>query len=174
MKLKSLSRTGKMCLICAVLLVFSTGFISLEQHLQSPQKSEENAMLQDGNEPNMGNLLLRTFMSLIAVLALLYLGAIGLKKYMQSRNGTGKAFSSLKILGSAFLGPKKAVYMVQAIDRILILGVTDAHVTLLSEITDKETLKTFPSMQEMGAKAAHHSFSEQLSTVLKGLKKNDG
>ena len=151
MRWKSRSRTGKMCIICVVLLVLSTGFISLEQYFQPTQtpKNQEpvTQTLTQATDPNVSGLLVRTFVSLIAVLALLYLGVIGLKKYLMQRNGINKSLATLKVIGSTFLGPKKAIYLVQVIDRILILGVTDTQVSLLSEITDQETLKIYAPNQ---------------------------
>ena len=178
MRWKSRSKTGRMCIICIILLIFSTGFISLEQYFQPAQTTDNQEpgtqYVTQAKDPNVGGLLVRTFVSLIAVLALLYLGVVGLKKYMMQRNGINKSLYSLKVIGSTFLGPKKAIYLVQAIDRILILGVTDAQVSLLSEITDQETLKIYAPAQPGGHKSAHSTFAQQLATILKGLKKNEG
>lgn len=175
MRLLPRSRTGKIVMVCSVLLICSSSFLALEQYVQPvPPLSQEEAgarfMAKPAGGPQLGEMLVRTVVALIALLALLYLGVFALKRYVLQKNGAGRAFPSLSVIGSTFLGAKKAIYLVQVLDRILILGVTDAQVSLLSEITDQETLK---SLHDTRQKPAGGSFAEHLSSVLQGLKKND-
>ena len=179
MRIVPQTRTGKICMVCIVLLMFSTGLLTLEQYVHSAQSevvqaetAQEDSLMQS-QQVNMGTLLLRTVLSLVAVITLLYIGVFFLKKFVLHKNGSGRANTSLRVMDSTFLGPKKAVYLVEVVDRILILGVTDSQVSLLSEITDQETLKNIHLAGSSAVKGIGSSFSDHLSSLLKGMKKDD-
>ena len=179
MRLLPKSLFGKICVVVAIVFVFVIGFFSWGPHLQSAQpqtwstaeQGENNE--QQATDVNMGALLFRTILSLIVVFGILYLVVFGLKKAMGQKGSGKNSGISLKVIGSTFLGPKKAVYVVQVIDRVLILGVTDAQVSMLSEISDEETLKTLRPIQN-AQKSSTASFSEHLNAMLKGIRRNDG
>jgi len=179
MRLLPKSLFGKICVAVAIVFVFVAGFLSWGPHVQSAQpqtwstaeNGENNE--QQATDVNMGAMLFRTLLSLVIVFGILYLVVFGLKKMMgQKRSGRNSAIA-LNVIGSTFLGPKKAVYLVQVADRVLILGVTDSQVSMLSEISDEETLKTLKPLQN-AQKNTTTSFSEHLNAMLKGIRRNDG
>ena len=96
----------------------------------------------------MNGMLLQAFGSLILVIVLIFAVLLFLKKFVYRDYGTtfGKKNSSdFKIIGQIMLQPKKYIYIIKFFDRLLVVGITDNNLNLLSEITDKETLKTIES-----------------------------
>ncbi|WP_306204016.1 flagellar biosynthetic protein FliO [Actinoplanes sp. RD1] len=77
----------------------------------------------------MIELVLRIGFSLLVVLGLMWGIARVLRRGGVGRRGTG----TLSILGRTTLSRGSSVAVVQVADRALILGVTDAHVSLLGE-----------------------------------------
>ncbi|MBR2214266.1 MAG: flagellar biosynthetic protein FliO [Selenomonadaceae bacterium] len=71
------------------------------------------------------------FVLLLAYFATRFLG----KQLNQHRLGNGKILTHLP------LGPKQSVCVVELADRVLVLGVTEGSVNLLTEITDPEEIE---------------------------------
>jgi len=84
--------------------------------------------------------LLRWIISLAAVIGLIYVVMYLLKKgWIQNRRPAGTQ-GTFNILGHMSIGPKRMLYLVEVANRVLVLGVTEAGINTLSEITDKETV----------------------------------
>jgi flagellar protein FliO/FliZ len=67
------------------------------------------------------------------ILALLFFLLFLLKRYGQKIGLTPQFSSGLKILGQISLGPRKSVFVVQYLNKVMVLGVTDSAITLLTE-----------------------------------------
>jgi flagellar protein FliO/FliZ len=70
---------------------------------------------------------------LFLVLALLFLVLFLLKRYGHKVGLTRQFPSGLKILGQISLGPRKSIFVVQYLNKVMVLGVTDSSITLLTE-----------------------------------------
>ena len=92
--------------------------------------------------PDTYGLLVRTLLSLFAVVALIW-GAVQLMKRL-SPESTGGSGGQIRVLERAYLAPKRAVYVVQIGGKALALGVTDQQVTNLMELDLEETLSAYP------------------------------
>ncbi len=114
-------------------------------------------------------MMVRSVLSLIFIVGLVGLGSWVLKKYVQ-KNRKGKGLP-VKIVGSTYLDPKKSIYLVDVEDKRLVLGVTDAAITFLTELEKK------PESEEMIPSETGHSsgvgFKEMLNTLLKKRGGND-
>ena len=88
------------------------------------------------NQTNFGPIVLRTVVSLIAVVGVVFLGMYFLK-HVVYRKKTGGL--SIRVVGSTLLGPKKGIYLVEVEERRLLLGVTEASVSLLTELEKKSS-----------------------------------
>ena len=109
------------------------------QKTQASQELTEKSSPEPATETpvNFASLLLRTVLSLIFVAALIYVCVALLRKYTHLQDK--KAGSHLiEVVSSTFLAPKKSIYLVQVLDRLLVLGVTEASISLLSEIPQSE------------------------------------
>jgi flagellar biosynthetic protein FliO len=70
-----------------------------------------------------------------AVLALAYVSMAVLRRY--TAGSVSQRGSILEVLDSTTLGPNRAVYVVRAGDRRLVLGVTQHQITSLGELADE-------------------------------------
>jgi flagellar protein FliO/FliZ len=84
-------------------------------------------------------LLLKLLFFLAIVIGLIFLAVWIIKKMAPQLNRGGQT-SAIKILSSNWLGPKKALFLVEVIDRIILIGVTDNSINTLSEFTSPEEI----------------------------------
>ena len=95
---------------------------------------------------------LRIISSLFGVIIL----AFGLSWLIQKKGGFGGNVFG-KVLGILPLDNRRMIYLVDVMGRVLILGVTDSNISMLCEITDKDTLdslrlqyeKPLPGMERL-------------------------
>lgn len=102
---------------------------------------------------NFGIASLKVIGSLFLLLAILFLVLYLLKRFGPR---TGLPFSQqyqMKILGQLSLGAKKKLILVRFLNRILLLGVTDSKIELISEMeADHENEQTKEFSQELSRK----------------------
>ena len=123
--------------------------------------------------PDLVPMLGRTLLSLIVIGVLIYLVLFLLRKSLYRRWRGGDGGDLVSVLGSTFMGPKKAVYLLKVMDRILIVGVTDAHISLLSEITEASAVESAIHASGHGDLASPSRFFEHLDAFVTRLKKGE-
>jgi flagellar biosynthetic protein FliO len=74
-----------------------------------------------------------------AVLALAYVSLAALKRY--TAGSVSQRGTILEVLDSTTLGPNRAVYVVRAGDRRLVLGVTQNQITSIGEIAEQPVVE---------------------------------
>jgi flagellar biogenesis protein FliO len=84
--------------------------------------------------------LVKTLMSLLAVLGLMTGIVILLKKYVYKGHGVSTAVVSIDVLGHTVLSPKRSIHVLRVLNKIVIVGVTEGGMTSLGEINDEECL----------------------------------
>lgn len=83
--------------------------------------------------------IVKTICALIVVLFAMYAGVYLLKRFM-GRHGRGEGgVSTLEVLETTHLGPKKSVSLIRVGDRSVLVGVTDQQISVLSELSPEET-----------------------------------
>jgi flagellar biosynthetic protein FliO len=95
----------------------------------------------------MTSSLLQAFGSLVLVILLAFVVLFFVKKFVY-KDFTGfsnKTNLSFKIISQVSLLPKKSIFLVKVFDRILVVGVTDVSMNILSEINDKGTIEDIES-----------------------------
>ena len=115
------------------------------------------------NYPDGLSLLMRTLGSLVLVSCLIIGVVFLLKRYVFGRNGTGKAESEIKILSTTFLGPKKSIYLVRVLNKVLVLGVSESQMQTLSEFTSDEAEALLPHNHQ---EIKEQPFSKVLHTLM--------
>ena len=86
-------------------------------------------------------MLVKTFVSLIGVLALMAGIVVVFKKYGYRGQAPGTSVVGVEVLGSRMLAPKRSVHVLKVLNRIIVVGVTEGGMTSLSEIDDDGTLR---------------------------------
>ena len=116
---------------------------------------------QASGEMNFGKVLLRTILSLSFVILLLVLFIAGIK-WLQNRTQTGYSkLKSMSIQETITLGPKKQLFLVTVLDRVLLIGASENNMSLILEMTEDEKKKI--SMKKTGKQ---HSFSRTLANQI--------
>ena len=88
---------------------------------------------------------LKMLSMLALVLGIMFLLFFGFKKYVLKNTmfrGGGKL---VNVLGSGFLGPKKNIVLVEVAGEVLVLGMSQDNISLLTNITDPEKIEEIKS-----------------------------
>lgn len=106
--------------------------------LEQPKESQSIApgVSQEFGQEGFGSVLFKTVLSLGVVIALVYFTTFGLKRFLTRKRGSGGA--SIQVLGSTLLGPKKGIYIIEVEKRRLLLGVTEATISYLTELEEPD------------------------------------
>jgi flagellar biosynthetic protein FliO len=132
-----------------LLLLAVTAYIPAQLNAQEAvQESEESEQLPtpdyEYTEPDFGEnrlsypiLVLRT----IAVLAVIIIGIYLIFRFLLRRKNPRIADSEIiKVLANFPLAANKAIQVVEIAEKILVLGVTDSNINLITTLEDKETI----------------------------------
>jgi flagellar biosynthetic protein FliO len=92
-------------------------------------------------ETSQWMILLRTALSLGAVIALIYALAWAAKKYLRPERWANAGASDLKIIQSHSIDPKKKLMIVEARGEQLLLGVADSSISLLCHLPKTSEVK---------------------------------
>ncbi|UCC43417.1 MAG: flagellar biosynthetic protein FliO [Candidatus Zixiibacteriota bacterium] len=83
--------------------------------------------------------MLKMISALVVVIILVYLGLYLLKRLMSSRQRRSGRKALLEVIQSTYVGPKKTVSLIRVADRSVLVGVTDAQISILTEMDADET-----------------------------------
>ncbi len=121
------------------LLIFPFGSLSTEFTASAPDSI--SAIQSAPKEPatfDYGAAMVRTALSLAIVLLLLALMILGIK-WLQRKSLLGRgATEVLGVVGTLNLGPKRNVTLVRVADRVLVVGISEAGLALLAELSKEE------------------------------------
>ncbi len=84
--------------------------------------------------PNMISTSIRMILSILVIIALIYLLVYILKKYSYSSHTGGTPL--IKVISFSYLRPKEALYLVRVGGKLLLLGVTSNNITLIKELNE--------------------------------------
>jgi flagellar biosynthetic protein FliO len=104
--------------------------------------------LTNGSAPGMPETAGKMFSSLALVLGVMFLIFYVFKKFVLKNGLMGGNTQTIKVIGTGVLGPRKSVSLVEVAGEILVLGISNDNISLLSKIEDEEKieeLKTAPS-----------------------------
>ena len=84
------------------------------------------------------------------VLGLLFLIFFGFKKYVLKNTAFGGGNKLVNVLGTWFLGPKKNICLVEVAGEVLVLGVSQENITLLSSVTSEAKVEEIKNANGIG------------------------
>jgi flagellar biogenesis protein FliO len=84
---------------------------------------------------------MKMFSMLSLVLGVIFLLFFGFKKFVLKNTVFGGGEKLVNVLGSGFLGPKKNIVLVEVAGEVLVLGMSQDHIALLTNITDPEKIE---------------------------------
>jgi flagellar biosynthetic protein FliO len=88
---------------------------------------------------------MKMFSMLALVLGIIFLLFFGFKKFVLKNTMFGGGEKLVNVLGTGFLGPKKNIVLVEVAGEVLVLGMSQDHITLLTNITDPEKIEEIKS-----------------------------
>lgn len=89
-------------------------------------------------EPVISPLVYVKVVFLLIFVVMVIVFAVWAMKRLSPQMGRDFHNGVMKILSSTWLGPKKALHLVQVADRIMLLGMTENSVNLITEFKDPE------------------------------------
>jgi len=105
---------------------------------------------------------IKVFFMLVLVVAIILFSVWLLKKVTPQFNRSSNS-GMIKILSTFWLGPKKALYLIQVAGKIMLIGVTDQSISLISEFSDpEEAHNVLTAMEE---KRSEPAFANLLSSM---------
>lgn len=90
----------------------------------------------------------KTFSMLALVLGLIFLLFYLFKKFVYRNGLLGGDAQLIKVLGTGMLAPRKNIALVEVAGEILVLGISNDQITLLSTIRDEEKIERIKSIRE--------------------------
>ena len=89
--------------------------------------------------------LVSTLAIMLAVILVCY---YLVKRFLPRGGGLISGNQWLRVIATAPLAHKKVISLVEVGEEILVLGLTDSHITLLSRIDDEQVINRFKTSQE--------------------------
>jgi len=109
---------------------------------------------------------------LVIIIVLLYFVLKAFKKKMSNGGATRGSGRHLEVLESKLIGSQKHVTIVKIGNRLLVLGVADGGVSLLTQIDNPEEIKLIMSESSKVENGMPGSFSETIDAFLSRFKKD--
>ncbi len=134
-------------LVIFVVMVFVLPVFSDDQISSLSKKTTEKEVLdifsQSDQVPTLGEVTLKMGVSLVIVMVLIGAVILLIKKFYPETIRMKEAHLKLvKVIEKTVISPRQAVYLIWAVDRLLLVGMNAGQMVLLSEIKDPGTLES--------------------------------
>ena len=93
---------------------------------------------------------MKMFSMLALVLGVIFLLFFGFKKFVLKNTVFGGGEKLVNVLGTGFLGPKKNIVLVEVAGEVLVLGMSQDHIALLTSITYPEKIEEIKTAGSKG------------------------
>ncbi len=154
--------------ILGILLLFL--IIPVDANCQTLTISKDSTVSKQvlphsGSEISLVKAVFKTIMALVLVILLVIGFIMGMKWLQNQTRIRGAGFDAFSIVGSLSLGPKKSIYLVRIVERVLVVGVSENNINILTEL-DAEEAKLF--WQHPAKK--QNSFAQSLASQISNLR----
>ncbi len=102
------------------------------------------------NSPNLFPFFLKIISALAITLGIMLISMYLLKKAMKRTGGINDGL--MKILSTQYLGPKNSIMLIDVLGDILVIGISNNQISLLTKIVDHSSLEQLKSIQRQEAK----------------------
>ena len=112
--------------------------------------------------------LVKTILSLIAVLGLMVVILMGLKKFTHLSSGNRSNLVDIEVLSQKVLQPKRMLYVVKVLNKVMVISSTEQGIQPVGEIDDETVVRTLEARQESAREqkgSAFVSFKQRLHTA---------
>ncbi|NNF99224.1 MAG: flagellar biosynthetic protein FliO [Desulfobacteraceae bacterium] len=119
------------------------------------------------DQPDLTITALRLLFSLLFVLGVFALLFFGMKKLINRRT-IGSDSQMIRVLSNSYVGVKKRISLVKIPGAVLVVGITNEHINLLTKIEDPALIETITTDENS---KNIPSFARHLQKLSYGLKK---
>jgi flagellar protein FliO/FliZ len=112
--------------------------------------------------------ILKMLSALALVLGLMVVAMYFLRKFMNKTGGGVETDELVKIVSTRYLGPKSSIVILDVLGRVVVVGVTNQQISLLTEIDDRESLDRLKTLR--GRRAQSPALMDQLTLYKRKLK----
>ena len=119
--------------------------------------------------------LISTSLRMIAALGITLGGLLIVLHYTKRRlknERGGFNGKTVRVVGNTYIGPKKRISLVEVPGAILVVGITNENMCLLSKIDDEEMLKDFGRSEGRETSPSFFDHFQRFSSRLKERKSN--
>jgi flagellar protein FliO/FliZ len=127
-------------LLAIFLLLFATKPCSAIPLPDSTSHASQPVTIDDNIATNMAGSTIRVLGASFVVFAAIFTLAYAFRK-LGFRRDRVTSHVPIRVIGARGLGPKKGIYVVETLGRILVIGMTEQNITLLAEMHDLSSLE---------------------------------
>lgn len=114
-------------------------------------------------------LLIKTTLSLAAVLGLMFLVVLAYRRLIRNGAPGGVPQAQIEIIGRRGIHPKQSVVVIRTLGKVLVVGVTEHGMQTLADINDAAELARLAPAQPPAAASQRTSFAGVLATSIQGF-----
>ena len=134
-------------LVIYVIMIFILPVFSEVKDASLSENATEKEVMdifsQNDQMPTLGEVALKMGASLAVVIVLIVAVIFLIKKFYPESIGMKEAHLKLvRVIEKTVISPRQAVYLIWAVDRLLVVGMNAGQMSLLSEIKDQGTLES--------------------------------
>jgi flagellar biosynthetic protein FliO len=115
-------------------------------------------------QPDLYTTAIKTFSTLAIMLAVILIGFYLVKRFWPKGSGFMGTHQWVKVITATHIAPKKMISLVEVGDEILVLGLTDSHIALLTKVTDEQMIHSLRACQ--GKKSVGSPFYQQFKGLI--------
>lgn len=119
-------------------------------------------------QPDLFTSAVKTFSVLFILLALILIALYLVKRFWPIGAGLNGSNRWLNIIATAPIAPKKMISLVEVAGEVIVLGITEQHITMLTRVVHEDAVHRIRSHR--GKDTGNSSFYEQLKGLITGQK----
>ena len=104
--------------------------------------------------------MIKIFSALAIVIGIMMASLYLAKKFMRRAEGRVDGGEVIKILSKRYIGPKSSILLIDVLGKVLVVGLSQQNLSLLTSIDDQQSLERLRPNQRLVQKPS--LFSEQL------------
>jgi len=121
--------------------------------------------------PDLFSTALKMLSALGIVLGGMFIVFYFMKRFLK-RDITGSKETLIRVLASSYVGMKKNISLIEIPGAVLVVGITNDNISLLSKIEDEEILKKFSLSNDQQIQTSFSDHLQKLSSRIKAKNKN--
>ncbi len=157
-------------------------------HAEEISGPEENTFYQDNGNylnyeeplppsvPDLFSTTVRMIVSLIIVLSVILIIYYIVKRFLLKGNGMIGGNRLIKVISTNFIGHKKAITLVEVADEVLVLGISNNNISMLTRLENNRAITNLKGNNNMSDRDGKGTevFSDQLNRFVSDHEKKSG